>query len=222
MLIQCYKCKSYSFDNKCKKCPSLIVTKYDLNLPALSYPLCSNGDTRAKIYLNNKPILIFSINTDKSCIVGKKNLFLEKYYDDLNNSVNNDVNNNELTLTIESNNHNKIKKIVKEYFDMCDFDGSPLNYKYRFTHTGYCGDINGLIYHNKVFHMFYQNDPFILEGENMFWSHIISIDLINWEDCGIALRPYIDAEGQCFSGSGNVKDDKMFFIFTDTGAGETL
>lgn len=227
MIMQCDRCKSYSFDDKCSKCPAIIVVEFDINnLDQIQFPIMASykSYSKTRMYLNNKPIMSFSIGIDypKMWYCDKcdySSIDLKKYYDD-------DDDNNHKILTITTDEPTSLIKEFycdSEFVDEDEFQASNMStYYYRYNHIGYCGDINGLTYFNGVYHMFYQHDPFVCEGENMFWGHITSTDLHNWTSHGIALRPYIDAIGQCFSGCGNVKDGKMFFMFTDTGVGETL
>ncbi|GKV03624.1 hypothetical protein SLEP1_g15897 [Rubroshorea leprosula] len=66
------------------------------------------------------------------------------------------------------------------------------------------GDPNGLMYHNGIYHLFYQYNPYSPTGSffNMTWGHSVSYDLVNWIHLEPALntdKPY-DAKG-CWSGS---------------------
>ena len=217
MLNQCDQCKSYYFEDKCTKCPILITEKHYINNKYLLIPIQRDGDEslKTKIYIDDKLILNFGVGTWLYPIYWYP-LDLEKY------------NGNVLTITIDPEDI-KItwkKKLIKLFIlqNTTTINNNFVTIKPQYKHYqhGYCGDINGLVYFKEIYHMFYQTDPFINSGVNMFWGHATSKDLVNWNDEGLALKPYIDAKGQCFSGSGNVKDGKMFFMFTDTGDGETL
>ena len=225
MLNQCDNCKSYYFDKECKKCSSLIVEKYYIQKKYFHIPidrceyLMDGIALKTKIYIDNELIMNFDISTEVYPIFWYP-LDLEQSDGQI------------LTLTIDPGdlNRRRTNKITNKIKHIFKLQNKPLVDKqiktikplYRHYQHGYCGDLNGLVYFNEVFHMFYQNDPFMTEGVNMFWGHATSKDLYTWEDKGLALKPYIDANGQCFSGSGNVKDGKMFFMFTDTCGGETL
>lgn len=225
MLKQCDNCKSHYFDEECKKCPILVVEKHYIQNKYINIPIdrgyYSMDETplKTKIFIDDEIIMSFDISTE-SRIIFWYPLNLERYTNKI------------LTLTIDPGdlNRRRMNKITKhldtifKFHDEPAFDKTltPIKQLYRHNHHGYAGDLNGLVHLNGVFHMFYQNDPFICEGKNMFWGHATSKDLFTWKDEGLALKPYIDAKDQCFSGSGNVKDGKMFFMFTDTGAGETL
>ncbi len=63
-------------------------------------------------------------------------------------------------------------------------------------------DPNGLVYHNGVYHLFYQYYPDDIVWGPMHWGHAISKDLISWKHKPIALFP--DKHGMIFSGSAVV------------------
>lgn len=60
-------------------------------------------------------------------------------------------------------------------------------------------DPNGLIYHNKTYHMFFQYYPDSTVWGPMHWGHAESNDLVHWQEKGIALYP--DSLGYIYSGS---------------------
>lgn len=59
--------------------------------------------------------------------------------------------------------------------------------------TGWLNDPNGLMYHDGVYHMFFQYNPCDTRWQNMIWGHAVSKDLLNWKQKEIALLP--DADG---------------------------
>ncbi|VAH37239.1 unnamed protein product [Triticum turgidum subsp. durum] len=68
-------------------------------------------------------------------------------------------------------------------------------------------DPNGPLYHNGMYHFFYQYNPHgATWGDGtLSWGHSVSGDLVNWADVGNALDPTspFDANG-CWSGSATV------------------
>lgn len=88
---------------------------------------------------------------------------------------------------------------------------------------GWINDPNGLVYHNGLYHMYFQYNPFDIRWENMSWGHAISSDLLHWIQQDTVLFP--DEQGTIFSGSGIVNDrnllglpeDSLIFFYTAAG-----
>ena len=66
-------------------------------------------------------------------------------------------------------------------------------------------DPNGLVYHQGIYHLFYQFYPEDIVWGPMHWGHAVSTDMRHWENKAIALYP--DEHGLIFSGSA-VVDEK--------------
>lgn len=60
-------------------------------------------------------------------------------------------------------------------------------------------DPNGLLHHDGVYHLFFQNNPQGSTWGNMSWGHATSTDLVSWHEQPVALA--CTAEEQVFSGS---------------------
>lgn len=78
--------------------------------------------------------------------------------------------------------------------------------KIHFTPArNWINDPNGLIFHDGVFHIYFQHNPFESKWGHMSWGHAISKDLINWQEMPVAIPE--QANHAIFSGS-TVFDEK--------------
>ncbi|MDQ5860874.1 MAG: glycoside hydrolase family 32 protein [Actinomycetota bacterium] len=71
-----------------------------------------------------------------------------------------------------------------------------LHYAARNT---WLNDPNGLIFHEGVYHLYYQTNPLDNVWGNMSWGHATSPDLVTWTEHPVAIS--CDAEEDIFSGS---------------------
>lgn len=81
----------------------------------------------------------------------------------------------------------------------------PFRGQYHFSsQSGWMNDINGLIYVDGVYHMYYQHWPYSPRRENpifeVFWGHAVSTDLIHWKNTFPAIDPW-EHDGAAWSGS---------------------
>ena len=76
---------------------------------------------------------------------------------------------------------------------------------YHFTPAAnWMNDPNGLVFHQGVYHLFFQYHPGSSVWGPMHWGHATSTDLLRWTEQPIALRP--DKLGMIFSGSAVVDE----------------
>ena len=86
--------------------------------------------------------------------------------------------------------------------------------------TGWINDPNGMVYHNGVYHLYFQYNPFNTKWENMSWGHAQSKDLLHWEQSDTVLFP--DETATSYSGCGlvntrallNQPADALLFFYT--------
>ena len=96
--------------------------------------------------------------------------------------------------------------------------------QFHFTsRRGWLNDPNGCIWHDGLYHLYYQHNPFEREWENMTWGHATSTDLLHWTEQAPVLFP--DTLGTMFSGSavfdkdntsgfGTKKNPPLVFAYT--------
>ena len=64
----------------------------------------------------------------------------------------------------------------------------PYRGQYHFSpQEHWMNDPNGLLYHNGIYHLFFQYNPGGIQWGNMSWGHATSKDLTHWEQQPIAL-----------------------------------
>ena len=90
------------------------------------------------------------------------------------------------------------KLILSDTFDTSKRDYYRPAYHYT-PDYGWMNDPNGLIYHEGVYHLYYQFNPFGSKWGNMCWGHATTRDFIHWTHEAPALRR--DTLGHIFSGS---------------------
>lgn len=120
---------------------------------------------------------------------------------------------------------NKLKSIKCQYVDSRNDD--KLRPQLRYSQpTGWINDPNGLVYHNGIYHMFYQANPFGNQWNPPYWGHATTKDFVKWKTHKLALRPrniLKGAKGLCFSGSGiSINSEELLIVFTDTNRGECM
>ncbi len=122
----------------------------------------------------------------------------------------------------------------EEYFNeihQSDAEDLPKEKRPEFHYTapyGWINDPNGMVYHNGVYHLYYQHNPMNTEWENISWGHCISKDLIHFEYVSDVMFP--DENGTMFSGCGLVNErgcfglpkDALLFFYTAAGSANAM
>jgi fructan beta-fructosidase len=97
---------------------------------------------------------------------------------------------------------------------------------------GWLNDPNGLVFHNGVYHLYFQHSPFDWHGHDKFWGHATSPDLVHWTEQPEALFNHAYGD-QVYSGSavvdvGNTSGwgrdgkDPLVLAYTSTARGECI
>lgn len=99
--------------------------------------------------------------------------------------------------------HSSIKNSVyRDYFHI-----SPL--------TGLLNDPNGLFFKDNKFHIFYQWYPFKGIHGLKHWYEVESLDLINFKNLGLSLKPdKIYKNRGAYSGSAFVENDEVYIVYS--------
>lgn len=87
---------------------------------------------------------------------------------------------------------------------------------------GWLNDPNGLIELDGRVHLFYQHNPHAAAWGPPFWGHVVSADLVHWQDRPIALAPEASPpdDGGCWSGCAVDDDGTVTVIYTGVQGGE--
>jgi sucrose-6-phosphate hydrolase SacC (GH32 family) len=131
----------------------------------------------------------------------------------------------EKTLTIDGNiNDHFLNNIRNEEYNPSNKEEDRPEIHFT-ADKGWINDPNGLVYHNGLYHMYFQYNPFDTEWDNMCWGHAISTDLLHWVQQDTVIWP--DEYGMMFSGCGINNDrgqlglDKEAIVFYYSAAGDS-
>ena len=108
-----------------------------------------------------------------------------------------------LVVSVFSCKEKEEKKVVVTEEIISTYYKEPYRPQFHFTpEENWMNDPNGLVYHQGVYHLFYQHYPEDIVWGPMHWGHAVSKDMLHWEHKPIALYP--DEHGDIFSGSAVV------------------
>lgn len=81
--------------------------------------------------------------------------------------------------------------------------------------TGLSSDPNGFVYHDGLWHLYYQWCPWGAVHGLKYWYHVTSEDLVHWKNAGIGLKPdtIYDNRGT-HSGSAFSHGDDLYLFYT--------
>ena len=132
-----------------------------------------------------------------------------------------------ISSSCKKENHNgvtSIKSAENIISDSARVYKEPFRPQFHFSpQKNWMNDPNGLVFHNGMYHLFYQYYPDDIVWGPMHWGHATSTDLIHWKPKKIALFP--DKLGFIFSGSavvdfhnssglGTTKNPALIAVFT--------
>ena len=81
--------------------------------------------------------------------------------------------------------------------------------------TGLLNDPNGFVFHDGVWHLFYQWCPWGAVHGLKYWYHTVSEDLINWKNVGVCIRPDTEFDNKgAYSGSALPTADSLYLYYT--------
>ena len=95
----------------------------------------------------------------------------------------------------------------------------PLRPQYHLLAPAFwINDPNGTIYHDGMYHVFYQHNPYKNKWGSIHWGHARSEDLIHWEHLPVALAPSKEeGEKHCFSGCCVIHEGTPKILYTKIG-----
>lgn len=84
-----------------------------------------------------------------------------------------------------------------------------------YSKNAFINDPNGLLYESGRYHVFYQCNPAYPCGKRVGWAHLISHDLVHFNEVSPALIPdcRYDRNG-CYSGSAILKNKRIYLVYS--------
>ncbi|MBQ6076835.1 MAG: sucrose-6-phosphate hydrolase [Clostridia bacterium] len=81
--------------------------------------------------------------------------------------------------------------------------------------TGLLNDPNGFVFHDGVWHLFYQWCPWGAVHGLKYWYHTVSKDLVTWKNMGVCIRPDTEYDNKgAYSGSALPTGDSVYLYYT--------
>ena len=81
--------------------------------------------------------------------------------------------------------------------------------------TGLLNDPNGFVFHNGLWHLFYQWCPWGAVHGLKYWYHTVSSDLVTWKNLGACIRPDTEFDNKgAYSGSALPAGDSVYLYYT--------
>ena len=95
----------------------------------------------------------------------------------------------------------------------------PLRPQFHFSPpSGWLNDPNGLIFHNGLYHIYYQSIPYsVVNNGDMHWGHASSPDLVHWTNHQTVLYP--DSVGKMWSGTAAEDNNGSSGLFGEVNSG---
>lgn len=78
---------------------------------------------------------------------------------------------------------------------------------------GWINDPNGLIYHDGIYEIYFQYNPYGTRWGNMTWGHVRTRDFLEYEELAPVLHP--DENGTMFSGCGIINERRLLGLPVD-------
>lgn len=76
-------------------------------------------------------------------------------------------------------------------------------------------DPNGFVFHDGVWHLFYQWCPWGAVHGLKYWYHTVSRDLVTWKNLGVCIRPDTEYDNKgAYSGSALPTADAVWLYYT--------
>ena len=81
--------------------------------------------------------------------------------------------------------------------------------------TGLLNDPNGFVFHDGVWHLFYQWCPWGAVHGLKYWYHTVSTDLVTWKNMGVCIRPDTEFDNKgAYSGSALPTEHGVYLYYT--------